>query len=131
MSRLLLGYSCLVIGISAVSCSKSSSGGSTPGTGALTTTGSCNMSDQNFCFELYTAAIIEQYRTTCAQTQGTFSATTGCKTEGRRKGCQSNLQNVKTYTQWSYDETSEDTVEAVCVQMNSQAQGVTFTVVNP
>lgn len=135
MSRLLSAFPCFALGLSVVSCSNSSSGGSTPGTGTLTTTGSCAYADQNLCMELYSTAVIEQYRTYCTQSNGTFSATTGCRTEGRRKGCQHNLQNVKTNTNWAYDDTSADLVQSVCLQMASQAQGqaqgLSYTVVNP
>jgi hypothetical protein len=133
MSKIKLGSVCIVLAFSAVSCSKSSSGGSGFGTGgsALSLVGSCSNDDQKLCKELYTAAFIEQYKTACSESQGTFSATTGCKAAGRVKGCQVSIQGVKTYTDWGYDEDSGDLVQGLCTAVASQDTTATYTVVTP
>ncbi len=121
--------------LSLVSCSKDSSSGSSPSVPGLSTVGSCNKSDEKLCFELYTTPLIEQYRTTCSQIDGTFNATSGCPTTGKVKGCQYSTQGVKAYTQWAYDATSAALVETVCnapeTPGTNGAPGATVQVVNP
>ena len=133
MSKFLFGSVCVALAFTTVSCSKSSSGGTGSGSGGnpLTTVGSCSNDAQKLCKELHTTVVIEQYKTACAESEGTFSATTGCKTAGRVKGCQYTVQGVKTFTDWGYDESSGELVETICNVGASQGQGVTYTVVNP
>lgn len=121
--------------LSLVSCSKDSSGGSSPSVPGISTVGSCNKSEEKLCFELYTTPLIEQYRTTCSGMEGTFSATSGCPTTGKLKGCQYSTQGLKAYTQWAYDTNSAAAVELICnapaTPGADDVPGATVQVVNP
>ena len=128
MSKLLVVSFCFAFSSLTFSCSNNSTGNA--GT-ALSAIGSCSNEEQKLCKELYTTTFIQQYKTACSDSEGTFSATTGCKAAGRVKGCQASLQGVKTYTDWGYDETSAGLVEGICNLGASNAEGATYTVVNP
>ncbi|MEY4066651.1 MAG: hypothetical protein RIR26_2859 [Pseudomonadota bacterium] len=117
----------LVAGIATLAgCGKSSDGTSTP---SVLSTGSCDVPAAMTCTELQSATAVESYKTSCAQSGGTYSATSGCKTAGRISGCEFSSLGVKTVTIWYYEQDMADAQAAQCPGLSSAS--VTTKVVKP
>lgn len=115
--------------IAVIACGKdSNSGGSVP---AVFSTTSCDYATTKTCLEFYTAAASDQYKTSCTQGGGVFSANSACKSAGKIKGCQQSFQGVKTLTTWAYDQTSVALIEQACSAAVSNSSGATTTIVTP
>lgn len=124
---------CAIALLSLSGCSKSSTDTATSVVGI--TTASCDYAEIKQCYEYFTSTAAQTYQSTCSESTGTWSATKGCKTEGRVKGCQATTSGAKVFTLWTYDaEDGPAAIDAFCSAGNrsgSTPGGTVMTVVNP
>lgn len=123
----VLAWAFVIGTVGVVGCGKSADDKTTPG---ILSTGSCTVGE-SLCTELYTAASIEQYKTSCSESGGTYSATSPCKTQGKVIGCEFSIQSVKSHTLWYYDEAATAVVNSTCANLVSNMPGAASKVVTP
>ncbi len=126
--KLLPGMGCLLFSIFCA-CSSSSNQQTT----LAVPVASCVYAGAKQCFEYFTPTMIQAGEGSCLNSKGTWSSKQACKTEGRVKGCQGDVNGVKAYVFWSYEsESGADVVKAFCDGGGSyDVQGETVSVVNP
>ncbi|MEN9810827.1 MAG: hypothetical protein RLZZ488_2394 [Pseudomonadota bacterium] len=124
----------LVLGFVAIACSKAKDSAAIPSVNLS----SCFYNDAKQCYEYYstgTATPGADPKTICTESEGSWSQSAGCKTEGLVKGCQVSVSGVKVQTLWTYDaEVGPTFIEEFCqagADNPSIPSSAQRTIVNP
>ncbi|MEN9826849.1 MAG: hypothetical protein RI953_2594 [Pseudomonadota bacterium] len=93
----------------------------------------CHYETSKQCFEYHSSAVLESEKPFCTLANGSWKDSSGCKKEGRVKGCQIDVGGAKAMVFWSYDPTGGPaSVEYFCDSGSDiRVAGATRKIVDP